>query len=64
MLLTALNRKLLRDLGNMRGQALAIALIAATGVVTYVALLSVYESLRDMSDGLSEREKLQFECHL
>jgi len=46
MLLTALNRKLLRDLGNMRGQALAIALIAATGVITYVALLSVYESLR------------------
>jgi putative ABC transport system permease protein len=46
MLLTALNRKLLRDLGNMRGQALAIAFIAATGVVTYVALLSVYESLR------------------
>ena len=63
MLLTALNRKLLRDLGNMRGQALAIALIAATGDITYVALLSVYESLRDMSDGLSEREKLQFECH-
>ena len=46
VLLTALNRKLLRDLGNMRGQVLAIALITATGVVTYVTLLSVVESLR------------------
>ena len=34
--LSALNRKLLRDLLGMKGQALAIAMVVAAGVAMYV----------------------------
>lgn len=44
--ITALNRKLLRDVWDMRGQALAIALVIASGVAMFVAYLSNFESLR------------------
>jgi putative ABC transport system permease protein len=40
-----LHRKLLRDLWHMRGQALAIALIVASAVSTYVMMRGGYESL-------------------
>ncbi len=40
-----LNRKLLRDLWHMRGQAFAIALIVASAVATYVTMRGAYESL-------------------
>ena len=40
-----LHRKLLRDLRHMRGQAIAIALIVAAAVATYVTLRGAYESL-------------------
>lgn len=40
-----LNRKLLRDLNAMRGQALAIALVLASGVATYVMSITTYEAL-------------------
>lgn len=43
--MTALNRKLLRDLLHMKGQALAIALVIACGVATFVMSLSVLQSL-------------------
>lgn len=36
---------LLRDLGHMRGQVLAVALVVACGVATYVTMRSSYESL-------------------
>ncbi|MBS3747147.1 MAG: ABC transporter permease [Wenzhouxiangellaceae bacterium] len=42
----ALNRKLLRDLWNLRAQAIAIALVIAGGVATWVISLSTIESLQ------------------
>lgn len=44
-MVTALNRKLLRDLRRMRGQALAIGLVVASGVAVYVTYLSNYATL-------------------
>ncbi|HEU5296332.1 MAG TPA: ABC transporter permease [Burkholderiaceae bacterium] len=41
----ALDRKLLRDLGRMRSQALTIALVVASGIGGFVASLSAVESL-------------------
>ncbi len=41
----ALNRKLLRDLWHLRGQALAIAAVIMGGVATLVMSLSTYDSL-------------------
>lgn len=46
MMISALNRKLFRDLQNIRGQALAIALVVAAGVTLYVTYLANFESLR------------------
>lgn len=42
----ALDRKLIRDLWRIKGQALAIALILASGVATFVMSLSTLASLR------------------
>ena len=43
--IATLDRKLLRDLWNLRGQAIAIALVAMCGIATFVALRSGYEAL-------------------
>ncbi len=43
--MSALNRKLLRDLWQMRGQALAIALVMACGIATFVLSRSMLHSL-------------------
>src|SRR5512144_3325628 len=40
-----LDRKLLRDVWQMRGQVLAIALVVASGIVGYCGSLSTYDSL-------------------
>ncbi|MCC7009543.1 MAG: ABC transporter permease [Acidobacteria bacterium] len=48
--LSSLNRKLLRDLWAMWGQALAIGLVVAAGVAMYVAYLSNFESLERTRD--------------
>ncbi len=45
MLIGALHRKLLRDLGELRGQLVSIALVVACGVAAYVALRSTWDSL-------------------
>jgi putative ABC transport system permease protein len=42
----ALNRKLLRDLLAMKGQAFAIAMVIASGITMFVMYLSNFESLR------------------
>lgn len=42
----ALDRKLLRDLWSMRGQAIAIGLVIACGVATFVMSLTTLESLQ------------------
>lgn len=44
--LRALDRKLIRDLVAMRGQAIAIALVMGAGVAMFVSYLSNFESLR------------------
>src|SRR6516225_3419936 len=45
MRLSALDRKLLRDLWHMRGQVISVALIVAAGVATYVTMRGAYESV-------------------
>jgi putative ABC transport system permease protein len=43
--LRSLDRKLLRDLRGMMGQALAIMFVIIAGITTYVAMISVYDTL-------------------
>jgi putative ABC transport system permease protein len=43
--ITALDRKLLRDLLQLRGQALAIGMVTGAGVALFVLLLSTFSSL-------------------
>ena len=42
----ALDRKMLRDLWGLRGQALAIALVVLSGVAAYVSMTSVMDTLQ------------------
>jgi putative ABC transport system permease protein len=53
--MTALDRKLFRDLWQIRGQALAIALVIACGVATFVMSLSTLTSLEGTLDSYYER---------
>jgi len=46
VLLSSLDRKLVRDLWSLKGQALAITLVIASGVATYVMCLSVLQTLQ------------------
>ena len=43
--MSLLDRKLLRDIGAMRGQVLTIALLVAAGVAVFIGSVSTYESL-------------------
>ncbi|MBZ5659505.1 MAG: ABC transporter permease [Acidobacteriia bacterium] len=43
--MTALNKKLLRDLWRMRGQLITVALVVACGIATYVTMRGSYESI-------------------
>ena len=43
--MSALNRKLVRDLWLVRGQVLAIAAVVGAGIALYVAMLSTFDSL-------------------
>jgi putative ABC transport system permease protein len=52
--MNALNRKLLRDLMHMLGQAIAISLVVACGVTTFVMSLTTYDSLSRMLDAYYE----------
>lgn len=45
MRLSALDRKLLRDLWHLRGQVVTVALIVASGIATYVTMRGAYESV-------------------
>jgi len=42
----ALDKKLIRDLKRLRGQIIAIALVVACGIASFVSMLSAYESLK------------------
>lgn len=46
MVMKAIDRKLVRDLWRLRGQILAIALVVACGIASFVSMLSAYESLQ------------------
>jgi putative ABC transport system permease protein len=49
-MVTALDRKALRDLWHMRGQMVAVALIVACGVASIVTIRTAYDSLRGSLD--------------
>ena len=51
----ALHRKLLRDLWNIKSQALAIAAVIAVGVVVFTMYLSTFRSLRLTQETYYER---------
>ncbi len=53
--ISPLDRKLLRDLWHLRGQAIAIALVLAAGVALFVTLLGTMRSLGDTRDAYYER---------
>lgn len=53
--MTALHHKLVRDLWQMRGQMLAICLVLACGVATFVMSLSTLNSLRRTQNAYYER---------
>jgi putative ABC transport system permease protein len=57
MVMSALNRKLLRDLFEMKAQALAIAMVVAAGVAMYVMYLSNFDSLRRTQRAYYERQR-------
>jgi putative ABC transport system permease protein len=57
MALSALNRKLLRDLLEMKTQALAIALVVAAGVAMFVMYFSNFESLRRTQEAFYQRQR-------
>lgn len=57
MLVSALNRKLFRDLLTVKGQAAAIALVIAAGVCMFVMYLSNFESLRRTQRSYYERQR-------
>ena len=48
--MTSLDRKLLRDLSNMKGQALAIVLVMACGVATFVMSMTTLRSLENSQE--------------
>jgi putative ABC transport system permease protein len=61
----ALDRKLLRDLLAMRGQALAIAAVIACGIAAFVMALTTLASLRDTRSGYYARQQFaQVFAHL
>lgn len=53
--MTALHRKLLRDLLHIKGQAVAIALVIGCGVATFVLSLTTYHSLAAMQETYYEQ---------
>jgi putative ABC transport system permease protein len=52
-----LDRKLVRDLWRLRGQALAIALIIASGVAVLCSSLSVVQALEETADAFYDRHR-------
>jgi putative ABC transport system permease protein len=56
-MLSALNRKMLRDLLSMKGQAFAIAMVVAAGVTMFVMYLSNFDSLRRTQQAYYERQR-------
>ncbi len=57
MALSTLDRKLLRDLGRLKGQALAVALVIAAGVAVVVMAIGTYASLSEIRSTYYERHR-------
>lgn len=53
----ALNRKLLRDLSNMKGQGLAIAAVVGCGIAVFVAALTTLHSLDTAKDNYYSKNR-------
>ena len=56
-MVSMLDRKLLRDVWQLRGQVIAIALVVAAGIVGYCGSLSTYDSLRWLQQSHYERAR-------
>lgn len=56
-MVSALSRKLLRDLGLLRGQVLTVALVVASGIASYVTLVATYRSLQRSQVAYYERAR-------
>jgi putative ABC transport system permease protein len=57
MRITPLNRKLFRDLLEMKGQALAIAMVVAAGVGVYVMYMATFTSLQRTQQAYYQRQR-------
>lgn len=57
MRISALDRKLIRDVLAMKGQALAIAAVIGAGMAMFVTLLSNFDSLRRTQSAYYERQR-------
>ena len=57
MTLSSLNRKLLRDLWGMKGQAFAIAMVVAAGVAMFVMYQSLFASLSETHRSYYARQR-------
>ena len=57
MIISALNRKLWRDLRVMQAQAFAIAMVVAAGVALYVTYLANFESLQRARTDYYQRQR-------
>ena len=57
-MVSALHRKLLRDLWILRGQVVPIALVVGCGIAAYIAMGSAYEALRNSRDGYFEEARM------
>lgn len=55
--MNALDRKLFRELVGLRGQALTIALVVATGVACYIGFKSTWRALYDSRDAYYESKR-------
>lgn len=56
-MVSPLDRKLWRNLGELRGQVLTIALVVACGVASFVSMRSTYSSLVYSKDTYYERQR-------
>ena len=54
----ALDRKLLRDLWRMRGQAIAVGVLVACAVAVFVSFLATERAMRNMADAFYAAQRL------
>lgn len=57
-MLSALNKKLLRDVWALRGQVIAISLVVACGIGAYIMSVSVLDSMQEAKEVYFERYRL------